>query len=367
MKRFISLALVLCLLLCACGNKNEEVPTTEAQPAETNVPTEISTEAPTDTPTEAATEPETVVYRNPLTGEILDEPITTRIFALSVGNTSDAIPHYGLSEADIVWEIYVNDYATRLLAMYADINSVESVGSIRSQRYPFTDMAQAYDAIACSAGGSSVVLSDVSASGVDYMNIDTSSSTSYSYRDQDRINSGYAGYHSLFAIGTGLVDHAVKKGIDVTQDPDKTYGLNFEENVQLQGESAEKITFSLRLSSAVKKTTMVYNESLGKYEFNEYGKQIVDGYYMEAIVSFKNVIGLYIPTKTDSDGYHVANSVGSGTGYLACNGQIVEICWSRDGDNAPFVFTYADGSPVTLDVGSSYIAFMPEKSTVSWE
>ena len=350
MKRFLTLILALCLILCACG-AGEPAPTTEA-------PTEEPTEAPTEGP---------VVYRNPLTGEEIASPIETRIFSFAVGNTHDAMPQYGLSKADIVWEIYANGYVTRLVAMFADVDSVESVGSIRSQRYPFTDLAQSYDAIACSAGGSSAVMSDVSRSGIDYLNVDTEDQTSYSYRDKDRIRSGYAEYHSLFAIGSGVKEYAVKKGIDITQDPSKTYGLNFAEEVNLNGDGAEKVTATFRLGGSSKTTTMIYNSEIGEYNFNQHGAQMTDGYYKGEAVTFKNVFLLRVSTSTDNDGYHISKIIGSGEGYFACNGQIVAIKWHRESDDVPFTFTLADGTPLVQGIGSSYIGFLPEKSSVAWE
>ena len=75
MKRITALLLILTLLLCGCGGT--EAPKAEAtQPAPTVAET---TEEPTTEPTTEATEPP--VYRNPLNGEIIDEPFTDRLFA----------------------------------------------------------------------------------------------------------------------------------------------------------------------------------------------------------------------------------------------------------------------------------------------
>ena len=370
MKRIIVLIMALCLLLCACasGEPAQTVAPTDAPTeAPTAAPTEAPTEAPTVAPTEAPTEPP-VIYHNPLTGEVIEEPITTRIFSFSVGNTYDSIPQYGTSKADIVWEIYANGYVTRLLVMYADIDSVEAIGSIRSQRYPFTDLAQSYDTIACSAGGSNVVMRDVKASGIDYMNVDTNDNCYYSYRDWDRVRSGFAEFHSLFAKGgEGVKEYALSKGFDITQDPDKTYGLNFTEDVVLNGETAEKITITFRLSSSHKVTTMIYDEETGEYNFHQHEKQMLDGYYDNEPVSFKNVFALYVKTTNDADGYHIAHIIGSGEGYFACNGEIIPILWTRESDNDTFHFTLADGTPLEQGIGSSYIAFMPTKSNIAWE
>ena len=47
--------------------------------------------------------------------------------------------------------------------------------------------------------------------------------------------------------------------------------------------------------------------------------------------------------------------IGEGEGYLAVNGKIVQIKWTRQTVEDQFVYTYEDGSLVTLGVGTSYV------------
>ena len=106
MKRLIALMLTLTLLLCGCGAKGEPAVTEApaAVPETTAAPTAEPTTEPTTVPT---TEP-APVYVNPLNGEILDAPFTGRIFANTVSNLADNIPHVGVVKADILIECYVN-------------------------------------------------------------------------------------------------------------------------------------------------------------------------------------------------------------------------------------------------------------------
>jgi hypothetical protein len=65
--------------------------------------------------------------------------------------------------------------------------------------------------------------------------------------------------------------------------------------------------------------------------------------------------------------YHIAELVGSGEGYFACGGKIIPIKWSCESEGSPILFTLADGTPLELGVGNSYIALAPLKSTVVYE
>ena len=102
MKKLLPLIMILCLMLTACSDKKEEETTLAAG--------DETTAAQTD-----------AIYTNPLNGEKLTEPYTGRVFAVTINNVSPALPHRGLNSADIYFEMFVNDYCTRGLALFSDI------------------------------------------------------------------------------------------------------------------------------------------------------------------------------------------------------------------------------------------------------
>ena len=340
-------------------------PTTVPEP--TAEPTEDSTEEITEDPTEEMTEPPTEPvqdYFNPLTGERIDGPATSRVFAVTINNIRPAIPHYGVSKADLYFEMFINDYATRGLALYYDINEVSDIGSVRSQRYNFTDIACSYDAVAVYSGGSDEVLNDMKSSGVDSIYAEVSGGDYY-YRDQGRKSSGYSSEHCLFVKGPEVKAFAESQGISVTQDPNKNYGLTFGETSSAAGgEDAAKVRITFNLYDNYKITEMIYDQESGLYIYNQYGKEMKDAIYKEK-EGFRNVIVVFANV-TNKGVYHVADLEGEGKGYFACDGKIIPIRWSRAGDSDTFHFTLEDGTPLIQGVGSSYIALVPLKSSVKW-
>ena len=305
-----------------------------------------------------------MLYADPLTGEPLAEPSKTRLFAVTINNVPKALPHVGTNQAGLYFEMFINDYATRGLALYSDVRKVDVIGSVRSWRYNFTDLAIAYDAYGAHAGGSKQVLNDAWRNGTEHINIQNASGVSF--RDQARRSTGYSLEHTLMARGPELYAFAEKEGIRVQHEGEKTYGLNFvEDGTPANGEAAGLINITFNHLGHKKLTTMTYDESLGKYVYTQYGKGI-DSVKESSREAFENVF-VILTTVTNKDVYHVADLDCGGEGYYACGGKIVKILWHHDNPTDPITFTLEDGTPLTQGIGNSYIGICPLKSEVVWE
>jgi len=365
MKKLIALLLALSVLtLCAACSGDSETPTDPSTNTESTTPSDSPTDS-SDSATEAPSNPINP-YTNPLTGEAVETPIATRPFAVSLSNITAALPHRGVADADIFFESFVNNSIVRGLAVYADITGVESIGSTRSNRPILTDICSHYKAFFAHAGGSNYANSILAQSGVPNMNIDTIGDTGYSYRDKDR-NKVSSWEHCLFVRGAELADHVInKKGIDMSRDVNTGYGLVFaEDGTPAGGETANTVDITIKYNKNSKKTTMVYNQELGKYEYHQYGMTMRDADTNE-IECFENVIVMYTEMSYYAD-YHFANFVAGGTGYYACGGKIIPITWKCAGEDQPFTYYTQDGKPLTMGIGSSYIAITVDGAAVSYE
>lgn len=380
MKRFIAIVLLLGLL-CGCSGEPDvpyvsTVPTTEPTPAPTVEPTSAPTTEPATEPTTAPTtepttaptlpdyvpptEPDVVLYRNPLNGQPLDEPYTGRIFASTISHQKDALPHRSVNQADVYFEMLVNGGMVRGLAFFSDIQSVESVGPIRSCRYTFVDLCKSYNAVLTYAGGYQTVLDYLYASGISHL---SALQSDIAYRDYDRYHSGYAWEHCLYANGENLWNMAQKRGIKVTQDPDRDYGLLFQaDGTPEGGENASKITIDYWNLY----TVLEYDRHSGKYLHTAYDIPLIDESTGER-EGFRNVIILSAGIYNDAEGYHLYDIEGSGKGYYACGGKLIPITWKRSSDYKPFTFFLEDGTPLEIGVGNTYIGLAPSGRNVIWE
>ena len=362
------LALLMVLSMAACGSEPAETtaaPTTE--PVVTTVPETTVPETTVPETTAEPTGPETTApvvidypYANPLTGEGRMDQQVNRPFAVVINNIKAALPQHGVSQADIIYEILAEGGITRCLAIFTDLSGVEKLGSIRSARTYFIDLAEAYDAILVHAGGSSYAYDEFSNTGWPHVD-GIQASSKYFYRDKDRQAKGVAYEHTLFTTGEKVIKAAEARKYTLTRDS-VDYGLSFSEDVKLSGESAAKVTAAF---TSKRQTVMTYNPETGLYEGYQQGGDYIDGNTGETM-TFKNVI--ILSARTSSDGYRMfADLIGTGNGYFACNGEYIAIKWSRKSAREPFVYTLADGTPIELGVGTTYVGIIPTYASVSFE
>ena len=102
---------------------------------------------------------------------------------------------------------------------------------------------------------------------------------------------------------------------------------------------------------------MTYDSASGLYKAAQYNRDHVDAGTGETM-SYRNVLVLQAKQWLKSDGKYSRSYydlIGEGEGYFACGGQIVPIKWSRASVTDRFVYTLADGTPLTLGVGTSYV------------
>lgn len=380
MKRIIALTVLAALLLSGCSivERANQRPSRDAaaaqpgaqgssDPAQSGDAAVETTAMPTTEPTTVPTE-EPKVYFNPLNGEILDAPFDGRIFANTISNIRDAIPHVGVNQADILMEMFVNGSIIRCLALYTHIEDVAAIGSTRSTRLMFNSICQHYNAILSHAGGSEQCLTDATNRGLAHYNIDSL------MRGADPLAQGTAyrdtqykyGEHNLFGIGAGIKAYAEAQGVQVSGLPEVDYGLRFtDDGTPADGESAESITVTITYGKSKKPTTMKYDAELGKYVYYQYEQMMVDQITGET-EAFQNVLIMHANITTNGI-YHVADFEAGGEGYFACGGKLIPIKWECDGADSPFRFLTMDGEVLELGRGNTYIAICTPESPVTYE
>lgn len=352
------LAAVLALSLAGCG-KEEPEPSPEPEPKPE--PVEELPVLP------AEPEPYVPAGTNPLTGLPMEpEYESLRPIAIMLNNLKAAQPQLGISRADIIYEVPVEGGITRMLAIYQTVEDVNILGSVRSARPYFVELALGHDAIYVHAGGSQEAYSNLRSWKVDHMDgVRGGDDAKIFWRDADRRkNNGYE--HSLITSGEKILEYLAKGKIATEHDSDWDYPQTFKDyGVLPGGQTAEHI--KVRFSN-YKTGVFDYDASSGKYLVSQYGKEHVDGDTGEQ-VSAVNVLVLKTSTAVlDDVGRLRVQTTGEGKGTFFCGGAAVPIQWSRKDRNSPFVYALEDGSPLALGQGNSYVCIIGSKTgTLEYE
>ena len=119
--------------------------------------------------------------------------------------------------------------------------------------------------------------------------------------------------------------------------------------------------------SNYKTGTFDYDPATGLYMIGQYDDIYIDGNTGKP-VTFKNFIAIYCNQYyADSAGHKFYDSIGTGEGYAAINGTIVPITWKRDGLRNQYTYALKDGTPLSLDVGKTFIALVGIKNPIAYE
>lgn len=344
-----------------------EPPVTPQVPETPEIPEVPPIAPPVTPPVEIPPEPEKK-FTNPLTGEATEKDISgNRPYAVMLNNLTVALPQHGNSQADVIYEILAEGGITRMMALYQDVTGVGNIGSIRSARHYYLELAQGHDAIYIHAGGSPQAYDLINAGAI--ASVDGTKgglSNKVFWRDQGRISS--AGYeHSLFTSGTKLAENVgTASSIRQTHYDGFAYTQTFVEDGTPEGGMDAPLVRAAFTPS--KKTSFQYNEGTGLYDVFEYGSIYVDG-NSGSQVSVNNVLCLRTDVSNipgDTAGRLNVRTTGEGTGYYACGGKAVEIKWSRASTSAPMVYTLKDGTPLELEIGTSYVCVLSSSSAITF-
>ncbi|WP_279067506.1 DUF3048 domain-containing protein [Intestinimonas butyriciproducens] len=353
--RLLSAGLAVLLLLDSCS-----VPNPAPSEGETPRP------GPTSTP-----EPEPTPYNgpeNPLTGEpISGELANRRPIAVMLNNLKEALPQLGQSQADIIYECLAEGGITRMMGVYQSVEGVGMIGSVRSARPYYLELALGHDALYIHAGGSEDAYAKIRFWDVDHFDAvrgpyqGRSPDSNLMWRDADRRkNNGLE--HSVVTTGSAIETYLPEE-VRREHKEDYRYPQQFtDDGTPAAGEKAVTVTVPF---SNYKTGVFTYDEESRTYLVEEYGQPYIDGNTGEQ-VGVTNVIILQTACSATGDSLaHITVDLTSGgEGWYACGGKIIPIHWSKADRSSSFVYTTEDGEPLVLGRGKSYVNIIPLKSEV---
>ncbi len=289
--------------------------------------------------------------------QIINEDSNSRPYAIMINNHAQARRnHAGLQDAYIVYEMIVEGGLTRLMAIFKD-QSTARIGSVRSSRHNFLDYALEHDAIYVHFGWSPKAQTDISALGVS--NINGLYDDGF-YRDRTL---GVDYEHTAFTDMDRIQHTANNKGYRMTSDQPLLLHYSVDEfGLETREDAIVASALTLRYSAYVT-TSYQYDP-----EQKVYLRSVNDEIHKDAVTNeqyhFKNIIIASVNNyNMDSYGRQNLDTVGTGTGYYITNGYAVPITWSKPSRSAQTVYSYLDGTPITVNDGNTFIQVLPTYQT----
>ena len=336
-KKIMAFALILVLLLSA-GCSKKPAPAPEETPQE---------ETPAPAPEVSADS------INPLTGVAEYEGIAkVRPVAVMINNDVRAQnAQAGLPEADIIYESEIEGGETRLMAVFQDAEKVQNIGTIRSARYAYIDLAMGHNAVYIHRG------SDERYAGPHLYDMDDIDIHEGNYGE--RLDNGLALEHTLYTHGPALWG-GVASRFSTTLENAQPWQNFTQDPVTLSGGAANTVTVAF---SGNFKTIFKYDSATGLYERN-FKDRIPTEYFTKESTKVKNVVVCLTEIKNYPDGEHRYIDLVGGDGYYYTNGTYQAIKWSKGDANAPLKFTNPDGTPLTMSAGNTWVCISSARYSV---
>ena len=370
------------VVLVGCGNPSTPVGGSDAEVIETQVTGNIETNTSNHTTeTQAGTEtvddsipPEEGMVRSKVTNEWIDgELYDQRPLAVMIPNESSAIPHYGLSEASIIYEANVEGRMTRMMAIFEDYNSIEKLGNIRSLRDYYAYWAFEWDAVICHFGNPYYADDILSQSTTDNLDGNVLTGGPF-FRSSDR-----KAPHNAYLDGALVKSILDQRKIEATDRglADATH-YNFttpsEPNTLTQYSYAEDATY-INMTSCYPLTRCYfeYNPDDGLYYRSQYLSRGTDGPHIDGAngkqLCFTNII---IQSNEyavrDQLGYLWFQTVDTGRdAWYITHGKLIKCTWEKDSEYGATRYYDQSGKEITLNTGKTMVMIIEDGDMFDYE
>jgi len=357
--------LIAVLVLVAACSSPAATPDTSSRPAP---PT--ATPVPTVEPTLAPDAPCKDCW--PLSGKALKlGAVDKRALLVKIDNVPLARPHYGLTQADMVFEILVEGLATRLAAVFHS-QDPQTIGNIRSARLADRSLTPMVRGALVYSGTSAYEMPLIQGDAANGRYVDLSADyTSGYYRVTFR-----PGPYNMFTSAAAMRQAIAAHGADTPQQIPSWGFLAATDHVaaiagMTGGVAATELTIPYREDiSLVKYQYDPQTRTYARFQ-NNAGKAVrdIDAANNQPIAA-ANVVIVHteiweVPQIVDAAGSHAHDMrlTGTGSATIFRDGLRQEATWSRASDTDAFTFKNSAGEKILFDQGQTWVHVVPN----DWE
>lgn len=356
-------AMAVTLIFSSCGSDSKDInlDVTQIDPVEKTDTVSDKTEEIVPSKEDSDQPPSEGMVRSRLTNEWVDEDLNnTRPVAIMIPNTNTA-SHYGLSDADILYECNVEGSMTRLMAIIQNWEAHDKLGNIRSCRDYYVYWAFEWDAIYIHYGGP-FYIDDVIGRD-DTQNINCINYDNATYRDNAKNSTDNA-----FTSAERIKEAMNHYGYSTTYRPGYADEEHFKfapydspNTLEQYKDSITANTIDMSKTYPVTNCYLKYNEETGLYDRFQRITGLGDTPHVDLEnnqqLAFKNVIvqNTYHEIR-DEKGY-LAFQVHDSTrdGWYFTNGKGIHINWTKETDYGATRYYDDEGNEITFNTGKTMI------------
>lgn len=315
-------------------------------------------------PTEAVetttVDPYAGMARSFLTGEYIKaDDAKRRPYAVMINNIQDAIPQYGISKADIIYESPVEGSITRMMAIFQKPDKLKRIGSVRSCRIYFAYMSKEWDSMYVHYGQSKYAKKYLHTKQID--NICSWNGEGAFYRTSDK-----PAPHNCYASGKGL--NKMRKKLKYRKNHKDSYGGHFnfadiDKPYEITDPNAKDASKKVIVGYSYNNAMYKYNADKQKYYRYQYGNKHIDAANGNKQLSCTNIIIQYVKTVLYPDGKSLKmTQKGDGKGWYITRGKAMKITWHKDKQKTGMTKYYDEnGNEITLNNGKTFIQIVQKE------
>ena len=319
-----------------------------------STPKPSSSSIPTPTPT-----PGPSLVAAPLTGRLVTAAVAAQhAIAVMIDDQDAARPQSGFNSASVVWQAPAEGGIPRYMLIFQE-NIPSTVGPVRSSRYYYIAWAAEWKAVYAHAGGSPQALQTLRDKGNGQLvyNADEFRWGKSFWRVKTRVPP-----HNLYTDGQHLRALAGSvKAADTAMSPAWTFAPDLPRSLRPRGGRIE-------VAYSANKIRYDYDWQTNTYLRSVTGsKTQVDG-ATGGRVAPQNVVVMLMkfgPLNDGSTKHRLeAQVVGKGTAWISTNGTTIKGMWRKDALTKPTLFFDANGKPVSLTTGQTFVQVMQTGTAV---
>ena len=380
--KFLILLPAILAALSACGSKDgpSDSPSQESsagstQPSVSAPQLPVSETPPPNIVVEDDSQPPREgMVRSRLTNEWVDAGVAaTRPIAVVIPHEINALPHYSLSEASILYEANVEYRMTRMMAVYEDWQSLDKIGNVRSLRTYYAYWAFEWDAFLVHLGGPFFIDDLIAQPTTENIDGILGTDDPAFFRSTDR-----NAPHNAYATGAGLKRIIGDKGYslnyrNMADTPHFQFSSKLHPNTLDQYDSSAKSAVYIDMSGCYPLTRCYfeYNEDDGLYYRSQYLSGGTDGPHIDEAtgeqLTFKNILVQYISYEDLGEGYLALQCQDTAkAGWFFTNGKGIPVTWEKTSDYGATKFYDEYGNEITLNTGKTMICVVQEDDSFTF-